>query len=62
MKNKRYSFSTIKTYKSMFEEFINYYPLKKIDEINEKQIIVFLRYLVEKDVFPIPIKTNLLMP
>jgi len=45
---KRYSGSTIRTYKSMFEEFINYYPQHRPEKITEKEILVFLRYLVEK--------------
>jgi integrase/recombinase XerD len=46
MKEKRYSESTIKVYKDMFTEFINYYHKFDIDTINEAQIISFLRYLV----------------
>jgi integrase/recombinase XerD len=42
----RYSEETVKTYKSYFEEFINYYNKEEIDKIDEKQIIGFLRYLV----------------
>lgn len=42
----RYSASTIKTYSNLFEEFINYYFRLDIDGIDEKQIILFLRYLV----------------
>jgi len=42
----RYSANTIKTYKVMFEEFINYYHKLEIDKIDEQQIIDFLRYLV----------------
>lgn len=42
----RYSESTMKTYRSMFEEFINYYHTYDIDHIDEKMIIAFLRYLV----------------
>ncbi len=45
---KRYSPSTIRTYTSMFEEFINYYPRLAPEEITEKEIIAFLRYLVEE--------------
>jgi site-specific recombinase XerD len=45
---RRYSSSTIRTYTSMFEEFINYYPQHRPEEITEKEILVFLRYLVEK--------------
>ena len=42
----RYSPKTIKTYKGLFEEFINYYHQDDIDRINEKMILVFLQYLV----------------
>ena len=42
----RYSQHTIKSYTSNFEEFINYYNTKKIEDINEKEIIEFTRYLV----------------
>ncbi|HBF87976.1 MAG TPA: recombinase XerD [Bacteroidales bacterium] len=42
----RYSEQTIKTYKSCFEEFINYYHKIDIDLIDEKMISSFLRYLV----------------
>jgi integrase/recombinase XerD len=42
----RYSENTIKTYKNLFEEFINYYHKYDIDNIDEKMIITFLRYLV----------------
>ena len=44
---RRYSSSTIRTYTSMFEEFINYYPQHRPEEITEREILVFLRYLVE---------------
>jgi len=42
----RYSKNTLKTYSSNFEEFINYYHNKKIEDISEKEIIEFTRYLV----------------
>lgn len=42
----RYTPKTIKTYQSMFEEFINYYNSLDIMQINDKQIIAFLQYLV----------------
>lgn len=42
----RYSERTIKTYKGLFEEFINYYYKYEINKIEEPQIISFLRYLV----------------
>lgn len=42
----RYSENTVKTYKGLFEEFINYYHKYDINKIEEPQIISFLRYLV----------------
>jgi len=42
----RYSEQTIKTYKNLFEEFINFYPLQDIKTAGEQQIIQFVRYLV----------------
>jgi integrase/recombinase XerD len=42
----RYSNHTLKTYSSMFEEFINYYNSYDTDKIDERQITTFLRYLV----------------
>lgn len=42
----RYSKSTINSYSSSFEEFINYYHQKLIKEITEPEILEFLRYLV----------------
>ncbi|WP_200975286.1 site-specific tyrosine recombinase/integron integrase [Echinicola sp. 20G] len=42
----RYSENTLKVYCSLFEEFINFYPHKEYKDISEKEIIVFLRYLV----------------
>lgn len=42
----RYTAKTIKTYQSMFEEFINYYNSQDIKQIDDKLIIAFLQYLV----------------
>lgn len=44
----RYSPRTIVAYRQLFEEFINFYPAKKIDEITEPEIISFVRYLVQE--------------
>src|SRR5690606_33712070 len=44
----RYSPKTIEAYKQSFEEFINYYPAKKIDDITEPEIIAYTRYLVQE--------------
>jgi site-specific recombinase XerD len=48
LKLKRYSENTIRIYVSMFEEFINYYNSKELQEINEKEILAFMRYLVSE--------------
>jgi site-specific recombinase XerD len=42
----RYSYRTIKVYKRLFEEFINHYPTRPVDEITEVEIIAYLRHLV----------------
>lgn len=42
----RYSVNTQRTYKSMFEEFINYYNKYDIEKIDERMIVAFMRYLV----------------
>ncbi len=42
----RYSDSTVRTYSSNFEEFINFHHTKKINDISEPEIIEFMRYLV----------------
>jgi site-specific recombinase XerD len=44
----RYSPSTIEVYRQSFEEFINYYNTKKIDDITEPEIIAYTRYLVQE--------------
>ncbi len=46
MEELRYSASTIKVYTSQFEEFINYFHHENIDELNEKHVMEFSRYLV----------------
>ncbi len=46
LKELRYSENTIKSYKGLFEEFINYYPKYDIKSIDEKMIIAFMQYLV----------------
>ena len=46
LREMRYSPKTIKLYVSLFEEFINYYPMLDIKTIDEPAIIKFLRYLV----------------
>ena len=42
----RYSEQTVRTYKNMFEEFINFYHKFSVDRIDESMITAFLRYLV----------------
>lgn len=46
LKEIRYSINTLQVYTDMFEEFINYYPDKEIQDITEEEIVLFLRYLV----------------
>lgn len=46
LKELRYSEKTVKIYKSLFEEFINFYKTYDIKQIDEKMIIAFLQYLV----------------
>ena len=49
----RYSQNTVKIYKSLFEEFINYYHTYELAAIDERMIISFLRYLVmERKISP----------
>ncbi|MBL7138090.1 MAG: tyrosine-type recombinase/integrase [Bacteroidales bacterium] len=49
----RYSKNTLRTYCSLFEEFINYYHKADIQKIDEKMIIAFLQYLVmERKISP----------
>ncbi len=44
----RYSPNTLLVYKQAFEEFINFYPAKKIDDITEPEIVAYTRYLVQE--------------
>ena len=44
----RYSPNTIIAYKQLFEEFINFYPTKNIDQITEPEILTYMRYLVRE--------------
>ncbi len=46
LKEMRYSEHTIRTYVSLFEEFINYYHQYKLDDIDESMILAFVHYLV----------------
>ena len=45
---RRYSPNTIRTYTDLFEEFINYYPELDPKEISERDIVQYLRYLVDE--------------
>ena len=47
LRTRRYSPNTIRTYTDLFEEFIKYYPELDPKEISEKDIVQFLRYLVD---------------
>lgn len=46
LKELRYSPQTIKVYKNTFEEFINFYHSKSLENITEDEIVKFLQYLV----------------
>lgn len=46
LKELRYSDTTLKTYRGLFEEFINFYHKFEIDRIDESMITAFMRYLV----------------
>ena len=48
LKARRYSPNTVRTYTDLFEEFINYYYQLDPAEISEKEVIRFLRYLVDE--------------
>jgi site-specific recombinase XerD len=43
----RYSPHTIKSYSHLFEEFINFYPGHDPKELTEKEVLAYLRHLVE---------------
>lgn len=46
LKELRYSDRTLKSYKGLFEEFINFYHRYELEMIDESMIIAFMRYLV----------------
>lgn len=48
LKTRRYSMSTIKTYVSMFRDFLAFYKEKNLTDINEADIKKYLFYLVDK--------------
>ena len=48
LEERRYSPSTIKAYVPLFEEFINHFPDKAIEELSDQEIMIFSRYLVSR--------------
>lgn len=46
LQERRYSPQTLKTYSALFTEFINFFPDREVDELNEKDIMDFSTYLV----------------
>lgn len=46
---KRYSASTIKTYVTFFEKFINHYPQRDIGSLDERDIKQFLQGIIQQD-------------
>lgn len=46
LQERRYSLQTLKTYTSLFTEFINFFPDRELDELDEKDVMDFSTYLV----------------
>lgn len=46
LEERRYSQSTIRAYVPLFEEFINHFPKVPLEELEEKEVMEFSRYLV----------------
>ncbi|MBC6368722.1 site-specific tyrosine recombinase/integron integrase [Algoriphagus sp. AK58] len=46
LRERRYSPQTLKTYSALFTEFINFFPDREVDELNEKDIMDFSTHLV----------------
>ena len=46
---KKYSNNTVKSYVKCFEDFINYYHTKAIDDLNENDIRLYLKFLIHAD-------------
>jgi len=46
LEERRYSPQTLKTYMALLTEFINYYPNQELDELTDKEVMDFSRYLV----------------
>ncbi len=45
---RNYSKHTLRTYKHMFLEFVNFYPAKSLDDVDENHIHNYMLYLVNK--------------
>lgn len=45
---KRYSYNTIKTYKSCFKEFIDFYPKKNLNQMKNSDIQRFMIHLIKR--------------
>jgi hypothetical protein len=45
---RRYSYSMVKTCKTLFRDFINYYPTRPVEEITGMEILACLRFLVRE--------------
>uniref|UniRef100_UPI003592F1C5 phage integrase N-terminal SAM-like domain-containing protein n=1 Tax=Aquiflexum sp. TaxID=1872584 RepID=UPI003592F1C5 len=48
LEERRYSVGTIKAYVPLFEEFINYFPNMAIEDLGEKEVMEFSRFLVNE--------------
>jgi site-specific recombinase XerD len=48
LEKQRYSGNTIKTYVSMFSEFVNYYAERELEEIDKEEIHDYIHYLVKE--------------
>lgn len=46
---KRYANNTVKTYVSCFEKFINFYPNKDINQLNENDVRSYLKTLIQNN-------------
>ena len=46
---KRYANNTVRTYVSCFEQFINHYSSKTIDDLNENDVRDYIRILIQKE-------------
>ncbi|MEO7991368.1 MAG: site-specific tyrosine recombinase/integron integrase [Chryseolinea sp.] len=44
----RYSTKTVETYRMLFEEFINFYATKAVDDISEAEVMRYMQYLVKE--------------